>query len=104
MILYNVTVSIDYDIHQNWLKWMKEVHVPNVLATGLFLENKIAKIHTEEEGGISYSIQYLLKSWEDYHNYKNNYSLELQKEYHAVYGNKSVSFRTVLEILHHATT
>ena len=82
MILYNVTVSIDYDIHQNWLKWMKEVHVPNVLATGLFIENKIAKIHAEEEGGISYSIQYLLKSWEDYHNYKNNYSLELQKEYH----------------------
>ena len=79
MILYNVTVSIDYDIHQNWLKWMKEVHVPNVLATGLFIENKIAKIHAEEEGGISYSIQYLLKSWEDYHNYKNNYSLELQK-------------------------
>ena len=75
MILYNVTVSIDYDIHQNWLKWMKEVHVPNVLATGLFIESKIAKIHAEEEGGISYSIQYLLKSWEDYHNYKNNYSL-----------------------------
>ena len=69
MILYNVTVSIDYDIHQNWLKWMKEVHVPNVLATGLFIESKIAKIHAEEEGGISYSIQYLLKSWEDYHNY-----------------------------------
>ena len=104
MILYNVTVSIDYDIHQNWLKWMKEVHVPNVLATGLFIENKIAKIHAEEEGGISYSIQYLLKSWEDYHNYNNNYSLELQKEYHAAYGNKSVSFITVLEILHHATT
>ena len=104
MILYNVTVSIDYDIHKSWLKWMKEIHIPNVLATGLFIENKIAKIHAEEEGGISYSIQYLLKSWEDYHNYKNNYSLELQKEYHAAYGNKSVSFRTVLEILHHATT
>ena len=44
MILYNVTVSIDYDIHQNWLKWMKEVHVPNVLATGLFIESKIATI------------------------------------------------------------
>lgn len=104
MILYNVTVSIDYDVHTNWLKWMKEVHVPNVLATGLFIENKIAKIHAEEEGGVSYSIQYLLKSWEDYHNYKKNFSLELQKEYHAAYGNKSVAFRTVLEILHHATT
>ena len=100
MILYNVTVSIDYDVHQNWLKWMKEVHIPNVLATGLFIENKIAKIHAEEEGGVSYSIQYLLKSWEDYHNYIDNFSLELQKEYHTKYGNKSVAFRTILEIVH----
>lgn len=100
MILYNVTVSIDYDVHQNWLKWMKEVHIPNVLATGLFIENKIAKIHAEEEGGVSYSIQYLLKSWEDYHNYIDNFSLELQKEYHTKFGNKSVAFRTILEIVH----
>lgn len=100
MILYNVTVSIDYDVHQNWLKWMKEVHIPNVLATGLFIENKIAKIHAEEEGGVSYSIQYLLKSWEDYHNYIDNFSLELQKEYRTKFGNKSVAFRTILEIVH----
>ena len=59
MIIYNVTVSlVDQSIHQDWLKWMKEIHIPNVLATGLFIENKIAKIHAEEEGGISYSIQY----------------------------------------------
>ena len=63
-------------------------------------ENKIAKIHAEEEGGVSYSIQYLLKSWEDYHNYIDNFSLELQKEYHTKFGNKSVAFRTILEIVH----
>jgi hypothetical protein len=103
MILYNVTVSIDYDVNESWLKWMKETHIPNVLSTGLFIENKIAKIHAEEEGGISYSIQYLLKSWEDYHHYIDNFSAELQKEYQLKYANKSVAFRTVLEIIHVAT-
>ena len=63
MILYNITVNIDHDIHQEWLFWMKDVHIPDVLSTGLFIENKIAKIHAEEDGGLSYSIQYLLKSW-----------------------------------------
>ena len=28
MILYNITVSIDYNVHQEWLIWMKEVHIP----------------------------------------------------------------------------
>ena len=103
MILYNVTVSIDFDIHESWLKWMKEIHIPNVLATGLFIENKIARIHAEEEGGISYSIQYLLNYWDDYNLYQNKFASNLQKEYQIKYANKSVAFRTVLEVIHIAT-
>ena len=103
MILYNITVSIDYDIHKSWLKWMKEIHIPNVLETGLFIENKIAKIHAEEDGGISYSIQYLLKSWDDYNLYQNKFASSLQKEYQLKYANKSVAFRTVLEVVHVVT-
>ena len=41
MILYNITVNIDHDIHQEWLVWMKDIHIPDVLSTGLFIENKI---------------------------------------------------------------
>jgi hypothetical protein len=100
MILYNVTVSIDYDVNESWLKWMKETHIPNVLSTGLFIENKIAKIHAEEDGGISYSIQYLLKSWEDYHHYIIIFLLNSKRNIKMKYANKSVAFRTVLEIIH----
>ena len=96
MILYNITVSIDYNVHQEWLIWMKEVHIPDVMSTGLFLKSKIAKIHAEEEGGISYSIQYYLNSWENYQDYQSSFAEELQKKY----GNKSVAFRTVLEIIY----
>ena len=51
MILYNVTVNVDEQICNEWLSWMREIHVPDILATGLFLETKIARIHAEEEGG-----------------------------------------------------
>jgi len=30
MILYNVTVSIDPEIAEEWLTWMREVHIPDV--------------------------------------------------------------------------
>ena len=56
MILYNITINIDYDVHDEWLEWMKQVHIPQVLKTGLFIENRICQIHAEEEGGRSYSI------------------------------------------------
>ena len=81
MILYNVTINIDYDVHDEWLKWMKEVHVPDVINTRLFLNARICRIHAEEEGGKSYSIQYLLKNMKDYELYQKEFSSKLQQEH-----------------------
>ena len=39
MIVYNVTVKIEKDIHDDWLAWMKETHIPEVLKTNLFEDN-----------------------------------------------------------------
>ena len=58
MIIYNVTVNIDEDVHEEWLDWMQRVHIPDVMNSGMFLEAKISKILAEEEGGLSYAIQY----------------------------------------------
>ena len=41
MMLYNVTVGIDQSIEAEWLPWMKEIHIPAVLETGMFLNAKI---------------------------------------------------------------
>lgn len=101
MILYNVTINIDEAVHDEWLKWMKEVHIPDVMNTGLFIDNKICRIHAEEKGGKSYSIQYISKSWTDYKNYQKKYAPALQEEHTKKYNGKFVAFRTILEIVHH---
>ncbi|MEN9415922.1 MAG: hypothetical protein RLZ62_2226, partial [Bacteroidota bacterium] len=28
MILYNVTITLDLAIHDDWAKWMQEQHIP----------------------------------------------------------------------------
>jgi len=101
MILYNVTVSIDESVHDDWLMWMKSTHVPEVMATGLFIDSKICKIHAEEEGGKSYSIQYIAPSWEAYRTYESKFAPELQKAHVERYNGKFGAFRTLLEIVHH---
>lgn len=101
MILYNVTINIDADIHDEWLKWMKEVHIPDVLATGMFEEGKVARILAEEEGGRAYSIQYLAKTMDDYNRYQSEFAPKLQAEHQERYGGKFAAFRTLLHIVHH---
>ena len=49
MILYNVTINIDATIQKEWLIWMKEIHIPKVMETGCFTENKVCRILAEED-------------------------------------------------------
>lgn len=100
MILYNVTVNIDDSVHDEWLEWMKSKHIPDVLATGLFLENKFYKIRSEnEDEGHTYSIQYFLRSMNDYKTYQKEYADKLQSEHTEKFKDKFVAFRTIMELV-----
>lgn len=97
MIVYNVTVSIEASVAEDWLKWMKDVHIPDVMKTGKFVEQNIFKLISVEEEQNTYSIQYSCESIEDYNDYVRNYAPELQKEHNTRYKDKFVAFRTLLE-------
>jgi Domain of unknown function (DUF4286) len=97
MILYNVTINVDDEIHDEWLSWMKTVHVPDVLATGCFLEGRIFKINVDEQQGRSYSFQYRAHTMQDYERYRANFAPAMQKDVTDKYGGKFVAFRTILE-------
>jgi hypothetical protein len=97
-VIYNVTVNIDHDVKDEWLKWMKEEHIPDVLKTGLFNEAKLSKILAESEGGESFSIQYLLDNMANYETYLKDHAPKLQAEHHKKWGNKAMAFRTLLNV------
>lgn len=100
MILYNVTVNIDLDVHDEWLRWMTETHIPDVMRTGLFLENKICKILAESEGGVSYSIQYLCKDMPTFQQYEDIFAPALRQEHNEKFSGRFAAFRTLLEVVH----
>ncbi len=101
MILYNVTVNIDDSVHDEWLGWMKRKHIPDVMDTGLFIENKICRVLGDDPSGTTYSIQYLCSSMTVFNEYQNNFATDLQKEHSDKYEGKYVAFRTLLEVIHH---
>lgn len=98
MILYNVTVKIQTAVHADWLAWMKKVHIPDVMKTGLFVDQKMFRILEEDETqGITYSIQYFLSSMDDLKKYNSEFAKDLQAEHTERYNGKYVAFRTLLE-------
>jgi hypothetical protein len=99
MIIYNVTINIDIDVHEEWVQWMKEVHIPDVLATGMFLESRFTRVIGDEEGGKTYSIQYLCSSMDTYEKYQSEHAPRLQKEVAEKYPGKFSAFRTILNVV-----
>lgn len=98
MYIYNVTLNIEESIHDDWLKWMKEVHIPDVLATGLFIDNRFCQVMVQEEQGITYSIQYKVKDLASLELYQKEHAPRLQAEHSERYRDKFVAFRTILRI------
>lgn len=99
MIVYSVTVSIDEDVHDDWLQWMKEDHIPKVMATGHFEEYRMMRVisHQGEKEGISYNIQYDCESMARLHQYQAQEAPRLQAEHTERYEGKFAAFRTLLE-------
>lgn len=99
-ILYNVTVKVELATHQEWLDWMKSIHIPDVMATGLFLEHKICRLlGVDEQDGITYAIQYLCPDMETFQQYQAEHALRLQKDHQQRYEGKYVAFRTLMKVV-----
>ena len=100
MILYSVTVSIEPAAEAEWLRYMREKHIPEVLASACFSGYKMFKIlTTQQEGECSYSIQYFCKNLDDFERYQRDFAKPLQADHSKHFENKAFAFRTLLELV-----
>ena len=97
MFIYNVTIGIDRDVEEEWVIWMKETHIPRVMNTGLFYDNKMFRVLTADEDNISYSVQYFAEDISTVEKYLNDYAPGLIQEHNEKFKNRHAAFRTLLQ-------
>ncbi len=101
MVLYNVTINVDWYIHDEWLQWMKEVYIPDMLDNNYFFDYRVFRLlRLDETDGPTYAVQYFADSMDKYNMFVEkqldiSYQLETSK-----WGNKFVSFSTIMELVH----
>lgn len=98
-VLYNITFKIDKHIESQWLTWMREVHIPEMMGTQCFIQSKMNKmLFIDEEDGVTYTIQYLcdnLKALQKFHATHANLFFEIHDN---KFKSHYVSFQSVMEI------
>jgi Domain of unknown function (DUF4286) len=98
MIIYNVTCKIDTSREEEWVKWMREVHVPEVCAKGNFTSASLLKLKFPvEDEGVTYAIQYHCPSMQVLDRYLSEHAPALQLDHTMKFGTDIVAFRTILE-------
>lgn len=102
MIIYNVTVNVDQEVHEMWLAWMRNTHLPEVMATGHFMDARLCRVLSEGDTGVTYAVQYTCKDLAEYEKYVERHADRLRAESEKYYGVKAVAFRTLLEVIHTA--
>ncbi|MEL6674978.1 MAG: DUF4286 family protein [Bacteroidota bacterium] len=101
MIVYSVSATVEASVHDDWLDWMTEKHIPEVMATGFFESYTIQRLldPAPEPGTFTYNIQYLLPSIYEYQQYQAKDAPALKKDHSDRYRDKVVAFRTLLKRL-----
>ncbi|MFL2603671.1 MAG: DUF4286 family protein [Flavobacteriaceae bacterium] len=100
MVIYNITTHVELSIEESWLNWMKEKHLPEMLATKKFKTTRIFKIISEnDKGGASYAAQYHCDNKMSLKQYLNHFAAKLREDAVNKFGDRILSFRTELELI-----
>ena len=98
MIVYNLTMKVDHNIHDEWVSWQKNEHIPEIMATGQFTDHKFYRLlDVDEEDGFTYIIQYLAEDIHHYKTYVENFAPALRHKAMSKWGNRFITFRTVMK-------
>lgn len=100
MIIYNVTINIDESVHDQWLDWMQNKHITDMLATGKFSSARLVKVVVDEAvEGRTYSVQFITDSKQTLEQYYSDDAPRLRQEGLSLFGDKMLTFRTELELI-----
>lgn len=100
MIIYNVTTQVDLSIADEWLKWMRDEHIPEMKGTSCFSHAVILQmIEVDSSEGLTYAVQYHADSKALYNRYIREFAAEMRKKSVERWGDKVVAFRSVLQVV-----
>ena len=101
MIVYNITANVSWVVHNEWLRWMQEVHIPEILATGWFFEYRILKLlDVDDIDGPTYAIQFHTLTMDNYRSFVEKHEALFRQKVMGKWRDQVVAFSSVMEVLH----
>jgi len=94
---YRVSVGVDDDIAEEWLAWMRTIHVPEVLATGCFTGCTFTRqVEPESRGRRQcFLLEYGLATLDQFKAYEVRHAARLREAHSARYSGQFEASRSI---------
>ena len=101
MLIYNITIKVEWVIHEAWLKWMLDTHIPEVLGTGCFAKHQFVRLmEIDENDGPTYALQLYAENKKDYERYLQLYAPALNHTAAHLWDDDMITFATLMQVVH----
>jgi hypothetical protein len=97
MIIYNDTIIVEPSAEQEWLDYMKQEHIPAIMATGCFSSYRILNVIDSPNEGITYCIQYNADDIQKFNDYYNEHLYRFQEIHQERFAERFVMFNTLMK-------
>jgi hypothetical protein len=99
-IIYNVTIKVEWGIHDGWLQWMRDTHIREVVGTGCFTTGRLLRLlELDETDGPTYAAQYTAVTLDDYQRYIKDFANGMRQRGFDAWGHHFVAFRSVMQVV-----
>ena len=101
MLIYNITLKIDWTIQPEWLQWIEEVYITTIMNTACFTHYQMARLlEIDEEEGPMYALQLYAINRKNYNDYIQLHLPQMEKMSYEKWGGDVMSFSTLMESVH----
>jgi hypothetical protein len=100
MLIVNTTYQVSEDCLTDWLFWVKNEYIPEVIKTELLVKPRLSKLMVEAEpGNVSYALQFEVDTLDVLENWFERYGTEMQTVMGNRFRDKVMGFTTLMEVV-----
>ena len=99
-IIYNVTVKVEQNSADEWLQWILNLHIPDIMQTKCFTGYKVVRLlDVDDSEGPTYAIQYFADSKAHYNRYVELHATAMIQKTFEKWGDRFIAFGSVMEVV-----
>ncbi len=100
MIISNITTLVSWQVRDKWLTWLRDTHLPAMMATGCFTHYRIVQVlEIPDDEGPTYAVQLFTEHLSTVERFRRLYQPGFESEERLTWGDSAYSFRSIMEVI-----